>query len=213
MGCGSHRRMIIVSAFDVRCVCGLWASFCGENVVLICCIVKKKRVSLCCSTMDSRTATNPATLFCLGPKVWREVQGRSKSVYSSGLVASAALHTWISANLCWQFTCLLPWRWWSFVMYCRHSFLRCKHWRRWQLHLRWPGGRDTTLSLLQLRWQSSCNPGWNLQSVCCICIFFIQIFVSWRCVLFWLALSWFFLPNFGQYCHSLIITLDESSWF
>lgn len=99
------------------------------------------------------------------------------------------------------------------ILHCRHSLLRCKHWRRWQLHLRWPGGRDTTLSLLQFRWQSSCNPGWILQSVCCICIFFIQIFVSWRCVLFWLALSWFFLPNFGQYCHSLIITLDESSWF
>lgn len=73
--------------------------------------------------------------------------------------------------------------WWSL------SLLRCKHRRRWQLHLWWPRGWDPTL-----RWQTSCAPWWKLQSVCGICIFFIRIFFLLSRVHFWLTSS-------GSVCH------------
>lgn len=58
--------------------------------------------------------------------------------------------------------------------------------------------------------------GCKLQSVCWICIFFIQIFFFFfnlSGVHFWFASSWFCLPNLEHYRLSLIITTEESSWF
>lgn len=167
--------MFIGSAFDLRCVC--MHHFVVKCRVLMCCTEEK---SFSVLQHDGQPYCHkPCYAVLFGPKGMKGDTGKKLICLQ---LQSDPLHkclhicsTWIFAHVCWQFTCLLLWQWWSFMVYY-HSHLRRKHRRCWQLHLWWPRGGDTTMSLAWLKWQTLCTPVWKLQAVCCICIFFIQVF-------------------------------------